>query len=350
VRGILIFVTEGDNNMKKFSKSAILILVFIFVLSCTSDEDSEKYDGPPDDWDYGNVVGDDDAQAPDSDIAKTDEEAVFSDDEASSDDDSQKNDKDPIEIEKGCGNETVEYNERCDSPIPVECKNLNPNMDGIAYCSHDCLSYDLSQCSLKKDIWGIANVRFNTNFILDAQKISDPSYFQKGTQPYAAFGALYDKNKQVPSPNERSFVSFAFTTNYQATFGTKRQLFLKQYPVVSGQPGYPRLELEFAPGGMKNGSEYRINAVRTIEFIDNLLKLVRFRLVEKQDGAECIMGLGYSGSVYITEVFPQNAELWDGGAIEVVANNVIFYHPDKIEEIGGEPIPEEVLNLPICSL
>jgi len=332
----------------------LLFIFMIFVISCGDDDLGEEISGPPDDWEYGEIVTDSDAEtADDSDSPKNgdDETETPVDNDTGVPDENEKPDNDPIDPAKGCGNETVEYNERCDSPIPVECKNLNPNMDGIAYCASDCLSYDLSECSLKKNIWGVLNVRFNTNFILDAAKISDYSYFKKGSQPYAAFGAVYGNDeKQVPSKNERQIVSFAFTNNYQATFGTKRQLFIKQYPVVNGTPDYPRLELEFAPGGIKNNSEYRINAIRTIEFVDNLLKLVRFRLVEFHNGAECIMGIGYSGSVYITEVFPQNAELFDGGSVEVVANNVIFYHPDKIEEMGGEPVPADILNLPVCPL
>jgi hypothetical protein len=332
----------------------IILIVSAFVMSCGEDEDyGEKLDGPPDDWDYSNVVGDDESAMPDDDSNENnipDNSNPVEDDNKPDENESNDDNNGGNEQIKGCGNEDVEYSERCDSPIPVECQNLNPNMEGIAYCANDCLSYDLSECSLKKKIWGVLNVRFNTNFILDSAKISDHAYFKKGTQPYAAFGAIYGEDEiQVPSKNERSIVSFAFTSDYAATFGNKRQLFVKQYPVVGGAPDYPRLELEFAPGGLTKDSEYRINAISTIDLIDHgLFKLVRFRLVENQGNGECIMGVGYSGTVYITDVFPQNADLYDGGSVEIVSNNVVFYHPDDVEEMGGEPVHPDVLNLPVC--
>ena len=331
---------------KKFF-TALFVFMFVFVFSCSSEDMGEEVGGPPDDWDYGNVVSDDDLKSYDEDATEGEKPG---EEESPSSDEDVENGENGNELAKGCGNEHVEYEERCDSPVPVECQNLNPNMDGIAYCAHDCLSYDLSSCSLKKGIWGVLNVRFRTNFILDGAKISDPAYFNKGSLPYAAFGAIYGEDeKQIPSKNQRSLVSFAVTSDYKATFGTKRQLFVKQNPVVGGVPGFPKLELEFAPGGIKKGSEYRINAISVIDFIDGLFGLVRFRLIENQEGIECIMGLGYSGSVYITDVIPENVDLFEGGSVEVVANNVIFYHPDDIAEMGGEPIPESVLNYPVCT-
>lgn len=335
--------------MKKVLFIFIILFVAALFSSCASEDNyGEEITGPPD-WDYSNVVGDEDPEMPDENTQQTPDQENPANGETPDEEEDPGNNNGGNEQAKGCGNEFVEYNERCDSPVPVECRNLNPNLDGIAYCANDCLSYDLSGCSLKKNIWGALNVRFNTNFILDSAKISDHSYFSKGAQPYAAFGAIYGEDqKQVPAKNERAMVSFAFTADHAATFGVKRQLFIKQYPIVNNSPGYPRLELEFAPGGLAKDSEYRINAISIIDFIDGLFKLVRFRLIEDQGNGECIMGIGYSGSVYITDVFPQNADLFDGGSVEVVANNVIFYHPDDIEEMGGQPVHPDVLNLPVC--
>ena len=322
----------------------------LVLASCGGDDasDNEELSDIPD-WDYSNVVSDDeagDSGAP-VDNGNTDvaDSSADSTDTQSSDPTTPSETPDeentPAQI---CGNETVEYGERCDSIAPITCSNLNSNMTGATKCLPDCTAFDMSECD--KKIWGVLNVRFSTNFIMDNAKISDPGYFAQGALPYSAFNGLYgDKTKFFPVNGDGS-VSFAATDNAAGTFGAnRRQLFIKQNPAS----GYPRHELEFAPGTIKSGDEYGINAVK-IDLVDNLLKLVRYRLVDRQNGAECIMGIGYSGTVSIKSVFPENADLYEGGSIEISAYDVDFYYPTEVPGLDEETtIPEEILKYPLCT-
>ena len=335
--------------MKKILAVNFLLMV-IMSFSCSTDELKEDLSDIPD-WDYSNAVGDDEA-AGDNNSA-TDKEATDNivsqpDESEYSDDDQNTTPDDPQGIE-GCGNEKVEYEERCDSKTPLACSSLNPSMDGITYCLNNCEGYDMLSCDRTGKSWGLLNLRFETKFILDEAKIGDFSYFSKGALPYAAFNGIYGDAKNV-FPSVDNNVSFAVTTNYKGTFTTKRQLFIKQNHVSGGVIGYPRHELEFSPGTIKKGSEYRINGITLFDLVDNLLKLVRYRLIDNQGGTDCIMGIGYSGTVFVNNVVPDNADLFDGGIIEVVASNVDFYHPDDFPGLNEEnpQVPEEVLKYPVC--
>ena len=337
--------------MKKFLVF-ILFLNLFFIVSCGAEaaQDNEELSDIPD-WDYSNVVTDDEAEdsadpIDNVDSDNSDNSADTADPEPTTDpgiSDEFPDAENPLP--EGCGNETVEYGERCDSAAPITCSNLNSNMTGATKCLPDCTAFDMSTCD--KKVWGVLNVRFMTKFILDKAKIGDPSYLAQGTLPYAAFNGLYGDSLQYFPKNGDSSVSFAVTDNYTGTFGAnKRQLFVKQSP----SNGYPRHELEFAPGTIKSGAEYKINAVSLFDLVDNLLKLVRYRLIDKQNGQECIMGIGYSGSVFITSVYPENADLYEGGSVEIVANNVDFYYPTEVPGLDEETtVPEEVLKYPLCS-
>lgn len=347
--------------MKKIFFLLICLILFVFV-SCGEESggDTEVISDAPDDWDFSNVVSDDensDAENNQGDAGDTD----TSDPSDSSADtaDSQSGDtgisdnpdagdsQDPLP--KGCGDGKVDYNERCDSEAPVACSTLNPNMEKVTKCLTDCTAYDMSTCG--KKVWGVVNISFGTDFIMDNAKIGDPSYFAQGALPYSAFNGLYGDTTTIFPIFGDGSVSFAVTDNYTSSLLgiTRRQLVIKQNPAS----GYPRHELEFAPGGLKKGSDYRIDAVQTFDLLDEIvLKLVRYRLVEKQNGTECVMGIGYSGTVRINSIEPENAALYEGGKIEVVVNDLDFYHPDEIpgrdyEEQG--PLPDEVLKYPVCT-
>ena len=236
--------------MKKILAVNFLLMV-IMSFSCSTDELKEDLSDIPD-WDYSNAVGDDEA-AGDNNSA-TDKEATDNivsqpDESEYSDDDQNTTPDDPQGIE-GCGNEKVEYEERCDSKTPLACSSLNPSMDGITYCLNNCEGYDMLSCDRTGKSWGLLNLRFETKFILDEAKIGDFSYFSKGALPYAAFNGIYGDAKNV-FPSVDNNVSFAVTTNYKGTFTTKRQLFIKQNHVSGGVIGYPRHELEFSPGTIK---------------------------------------------------------------------------------------------------
>ena len=337
--------------MKKF----LVFLLFsglVLMISCGGEtaKDTEELSDIPD-WDYSNVVTDDEAgdtDAPidsgDTDVTDTSADTgdTYPGGDSGTPEETPDAETEPVQI---CGNETVEYGERCDSIVATTCSNLNPNLSGAAKCREDCTAFDMSKCD--KKIWGALNVRFSTKFIMDNAKIGDPSYFAQGALPYAAFNGLYGDSKQYFPKNGEAASSFAVTDNYTGTFGAnKRQLFVKQSPAS----GYPRHELEFAPGTIKSGAEYKVNAVSLFDMVDNLLKLVRYRLVDRQNGTECIMGIGYSGSVNVTSVYPENADLYEGGSIEISANNVDFYYPTEIPGIDEETaVPEEVLKYPLCS-
>ena len=337
-----------EADMKKFLVF-ILFMSLFFLVSCGSGEtDTEELSDIPD-WDYSNAVSDDEAENPadptdnGSDPADPTEDPVDPQPTDPGISDEIPDNENPLP--EGCGNETVEYGERCDSAAPITCSNLNSAMTGATRCLPDCTAFDMSTCD--KKAWGVLNVRFMTKFILDNAKTGDSSYFSQGALPYAAFNGLYgDSIRFFPQSGDGS-VSFAVTDNYTGTFGAnKRQLFVKQNPAN----GYPRHELEFAPGTIKSGAEYKINAVKIFDLVDNLLKLVRYRLVDRQNGQECIMGIGYTGSVFITSVYPENADLYDGGSVEIVANNVEFYYPTEVPGLDEETtVPEEVLKYPLCS-
>ena len=337
--------------MKKFLVF-ILFMNLFFIVACgeESAKDNEELSDVPD-WDYSNVVSDDEAE---NSADPTDNGNSGTTDPSGDPIDPQPTDpsiSDEIpdnenSLPEGCGNETVEYGERCDSAAPITCSNLNSAMTGATKCLEDCTAFDMSTCD--KKAWGVLNVRFMTKFILDNAKISDYNYFAQGSLPYSAFNGLYgDTTKFFPQTNDGS-VSFAVTDNYTGTFGgNKRQLFVKQNPAN----GYPRHELEFAPGTLKTGAEYKINAVDIFDLVNNILKLVRYRLVDKQNGIECIMGIGYTGSVFITSVYPENADLYEGGSVEIVANDVEFYYPTEIpgRNYEEDPLSDEVLKYPLCS-
>ena len=346
--------------MKKVVLFLICLCCFVFV-SCGDGNggDPEVISDAPDDWDFSNVV-DDEGSDEDSNSADygdsggsnnsdpSDSSADSGDDQSGnsgvSDDQGHSGDENPPK--QGCGNEKIEYSERCDSEAPVTCSSLNPNMDKVTKCLSDCTAYDMSTCG--KKVWGVVNVSFKTDFIMDNAKIGDPNYFAQGALPYSAFNGLYgDSTKIFPTLGDGS-VSFAVTDNYRNSLGmTNRQLVIKQNPAS----GYPRHELEFAPGGLKKGNDYRIDAVQTYDLIDEmLLKLVRYRLVDRQGGVECVMGIGYSGTVKINSIDPEKTDLYEGGKIEVAVSDLDFYYPTEIPGLDTEenPIPESVLKYPIC--
>jgi len=333
-------------------KRVFLIFFFsIFLISCGSDGLKEDLSDVPD-WDYSNAVKgdedegsvtDDQGVAVQDEVAVTDENQITSDNEVSDD---------GGEIPE-CGNGVVDYNERCDGTTPIICDKLNEslNNDGIATCAFNCQFYDMQQCNIDSGAWGIINFHFKTNFIMDSAKSGDPTYFEKGSVPYAAFNGIYGDTKTY-IPELGDIVSYSETADYQGSFGgIKRQLFVRQNPVVAGSVGYPRLELEFAPGGIEKGDEYRINTFQTIDVLDNYLNIVRFRLIDNQGGSECIMGIGYTGSVFITGVNPENLDLFEGGSVELVATNIDFYHPTEVPGLDEEnpSVPEEILKYPVCT-
>ena len=340
--------------MKKFFFLLISLTLFGLV-SCGdgNDGDPEVIPDAPENWDYVPADKDSDT-GKNNDIPDTADSADPSDsgdslpegDTGISDDTGQDGNETPLP--QGCGDGKVDYNERCDSEAPVTCSSLNPNLEKVTKCLTDCTAYDMSTCSRKSKAWGVVNVSFKTDFIMDSAKTGDPGYFAQGALPYSAFNGLYgDEVKMFPVFGDGS-VSFAATSNYTGALGAnRRQLFIKQNPAS----GYPRHELEFAPGGLKKGSEYRIDAVTTYQLIDNLLKLVRYRLVDRQDGQECILGIGYSGTVRINSIDPENAELFEGGKIDVVIDDLDFYYPTEIPGLDTEedPIPDEVLKYPLCA-
>lgn len=343
--------------MKKFLMFLISLCLFVLI-SCGEEsetktgDDSANEDLP--EWDFSNVVTDDENTDNDNISADTEDtgNTDSSDSAADSGDTSSGSDTgisdempdNETPLPQGCGNSTIEYNERCDSKDPQTCSGLNENMTGVTKCLPDCTAFDMSTCG--KKTWGVLNVRFFTKFILNNAKIGDSSYFAQGILPYSAFNGLYGDSIQFfPQVGDNSR-TFAVTDNYSGTLGIKhRQLFVKQNPAS----GYPRHELEFSPGTIKSGAEYRINAVKIFDLVDNLLKLVRYRLIDKQNGQECILGIGYSGVVFITSVFPENEELYDGGSVEIVANDVEFYYPTEVPGLDEETtVPEEVLKYPVC--
>lgn len=342
--------------MKKLFFLLICLALFGLV-SCGdgNDGDPEVISDAPENWDYVPADKESDT-GNNNDIPDTSDSTDSSD---SSDslpegdtgisDDPTNQDGNETPLPKGCGDGKVDYDERCDSEAPQICSSLNPNLtdNAVTKCLPDCTAYDMSQCSRKDKAWGVVNISLKTDFIMDNAKISDPSYFAQGTLPYSAFNGLYgDTVKIFPILGDGS-VSFAVTTNYTGAMGaSRRQLFIKQNPAS----GYPRHELEFAPGGLKKGNEYRIDAITTYQLIDNLLKLVRYRLVDKQDGQECILGIGYSGTVKINSIEPENVELFEGGKIDIVVNDLDFYYPTEIPglDTAENPIPSEVLKYQIC--
>lgn len=337
----------------------IIAALVLFILVSCGDEEPADDAGELPDWDYANVVTDDENSGGNSDTgselpgdsgADTGTNPGDTGDSGSSDVVVTPDD-DPVVPAEECGNEKVDYNERCDTFAPMPCSDLHTMMSGVAYCNANCTAYNLTGCS--KSIWGVVNIGFKTDFIMDDSKIGDPSYFAKGSVGYAAFNGLYGDTKTY-FPGDMPSVSYASTTNYTGTLGgQKRQLTIKQYPIQNGVQGYPRHELEFAPGTFKVGGDYSINAVSLFDMVDNLLKLVRYRLIDKQNGVECIMGIGYSGRVNIKSVYPENEQLYEGGTISVVANDVDFYHPYEIpgynDEENPQEVPAEVLKYPVCT-
>ena len=266
--------------MKKFLVF-ILFMSLFFLVSCGSGEtDTEELSDIPD-WDYSNAVSDDEAENPadptdnGSDPADPTEDPVDPQPTDPGISDEIPDNENPLP--EGCGNETVEYGERCDSAAPITCSNLNSAMTGATKCLPDCTAFDMSTCD--KKAWGVLNVRFMTKFILDNAKTGDSNYFSQGALPYAAFNGLYgDSVRFFPQSGDGS-VSFAVTDNYTGTFGAnKRQLFVKQNPAN----GYPRHELEFAPGTIKSGAEYKINAVKILskqfEYCQEIMELVEISL------------------------------------------------------------------------
>lgn len=334
-------------------RTVFAVFLLIFLVSCRSDDLKEDLSDVPD-WDYSNAVKDDE----DEGNTPNDEDTASIADNSETADENQGTNDNEVSDDGGetpeCGNGVVDYNERCDGTTPLICDDLNSslNNDGIVTCAFNCQFYDMQQCEIESDAWGIINLHFKTNFIMDSAKSGDPTYFDKGSVPYAAFNGIYGDTKTY-IPELGDIVSYSETADYQGSFGgIKRQLFIKQNPVVSGGIGYPRIELEFAPGGIKKGSEYRINTFSLIDdVIDNLLKVVRFRLIDNKGGNECIMGIGYTGSVFITDVEPENLDLFEGGSVEVVANNIDFYHPTEVPGLDSEnpEVPADILKYPVCT-
>ena len=334
--------------MKKFFFLLISLTLFGLV-SCGdgNDGDPEVIPDAPENWDYVPADKDSDT-GKNNDIPDTADSADPSDsgdslpegDTGISDDTGQDGNETPLP--QGCGDGKVDYNERCDSTAPMTCSSLNSNMTGPTKCLTDCKAYDMAQCG--KKVWGVLNISFKTNYIMNIAKLGDPSYFAQNALPYSAFNGLYGEPTQMFPIYGDGSVSFAVIRNYTNSIGmTQPQLIVKQNPAS----GYPRHELEFSPGAVKAGGDYSINAVDIFDLINGLLKIVRYRLIENQNGTECIMGIAQTGTVKINSA---SDNLQEGGSVEIVAKNVDFYYPTEIpgRNYEEDPLSDEVLGYPLC--
>ena len=336
--------------MKKFFLF-LTCLSLLILASCGDGNggDPEQISDIPDDWDYSNVVDGD--ETPDQEIPPDNPDTGESDIPDPTDTgDTQQDDSTPEEtpddnetpLPHGCGDGKVDYDERCDSTAPMTCSSLNSNMTGPTKCLTDCKAYDMAQCG--KKVWGVLNISFKTNYIMNIAKLGDPNYVAQNALPYSAFNGLYGEPTQMFPIYGDGSVSFAVIRNYTNSIGmTQPQLIVKQNPAS----GYPRHELEFSPGAVKAGGDYSINAVDIFDLINGLLKIVRYRLIENQNGTECIMGIAQTGTVKINSA---SDNLQEGGSVEIVAKNVDFYYPTEIpgRNYEEDPLSDEVLGYPLC--
>ena len=343
--------------MKKFF--LFLLCLSMFILTSCGDGnggDPEVISDAPEDWDFSSVVDDENNDTDNNSEDTGDSGGSNNSDPSDSSDDSGddqsgnsdvsdnqgNSDNNENQPKQGCGDGKVDYDERCDSTAPMTCSSLNPNMTGATACLTDCKAYDMSKCG--KKVWGVLNISFKTNYIMNIAKLGDPSYFAQNALPYSAFNGLYgEPTKMFPIFGDGS-VSFAVIRNYTNSIGmTQPQLIVKQNPAA----GYPRHELEFSPGAVKAGGDYSINAVDIFDLINGLLKIVRYRLIENQNGTECIMGIAQTGTVKINSA---SDNLQEGGSVEIVAKNVDFYYPTEIpgRNYEEDPLSDEVLGYPLC--
>lgn len=317
----------------------LFILLFVVIIGCGEEKEDDNTNDLPD-WDYANVVdGNDEGSSVDEEVDRTETPDKDSGYETP---DYGTPDSDVIPLPQ-CGNSTVDKDEYCDT-IPVDCKQLNTDLQGIAYCKNTCKGYDLSTCNIALgNALGVINVRFKTEYILDGTRTNDPTYTEQGILHLdTILGVFRDKS---PIPPAEADDTWSYAINLAAGGGS--QTWIKQFAWKAGEPAYPRVEIEFSPGPLVQGKEYTINSITT-GFFDGFLNLVRLRVINTSGGNECVEGMAFSGSVYVEYAWQDNPV--EGGKITVNANDIEFYHPDEMPNLDEDnpEIPPEVLKYPIC--
>ena len=316
-----------------------LLLIFLALALIGCGEESEDTGDNLPDWDYSGVVPDEDTQQ------QVDESA---DNETADKDagqeviDNATPDNDVAQLPQ-CGNSAVNEDEFCDT-IPVDCKQLNGNLQGIAYCKDSCKGYDLSTCSVQHDdALGMIHVNFHTEYILDVNKVGDPTYAEQGIQHLETIEGVFRDGSPIPPADADD--TWGYAVNIPA--GGKSQTWIKQFSWKAGKPAYPRVEIEFSPGPLKQDKYYTVNSITT-GFFDGFLNLVRFRVIDYANGGECVYAMAYNGSVYVEKAWQDNPT--EGGKITVMANNIDFYRPDEMPNLdeNNPEVPPEVLKYPKC--
>ncbi len=312
---------------------------FLLILSCGEEQTEETNNLP--DWDYANVV-DGDTYTTDKDSHETEKPDKDTPHEVLPDNTP---DEDSIPLPQ-CGNNKVDENEFCDT-IPVDCKQLNVSLSGIAYCKDTCKGYDMKTCKIALgDALGQLHVRFHTNYILDGNRVGDSTYREQGTQHVDTILGVFNDKRTIPPAEADDTWSIALTT--PASNGAT-QTWIKQYSWKGTDPVYPRVEIEFSPGPLQTDKEYKVNAFTTgTGFIDGFLKLVRLRVIDFVNGQECVLAMASSGEVRVEEAWQNNPV--EGGHLVVNANDIDFYRPDEMPNLdeNNPEVPPEVLKYPKC--
>ncbi|MCK5808675.1 hypothetical protein KAH37_06805 [bacterium] len=320
----------------------LLLMLLVFTITSCGEESDDNNGSDLPDWDYANVVDENDESVQqDEEVDKTE---VPDKDSGSETVDKGGSDSDVIPLPK-CGNSAVDEEEFCDT-IPVDCMQLNTYLQGIAYCKDSCKGYDLSTCAIKHDDGplGVIHVDFKTDYILDVNKVGDPVYAEQGIQHLdTILGVFRDK---TPIPTLEADDVWSYAVNMPA--GAKSQTWIKQFAWKAGKPVYPRVEIEFSPGPLKQNKYYKVNIFTTGGFLDGFLDLVRFRVIDFVNGKECVMAMASTGEVYVEFAWQDNPV--EGGKIIVKANDIDFYRPDEMPNLDEDnpEVPAEVLKYPKC--
>ncbi len=308
--------------MKK-SLIFFLFLMMFSIISCSSDDNNDDSGNLPD-WDYANVVHENENTQQDQNTSDIDN--FIKNDEDINDNNQIQPDEDTQQTKPVCGNNKKENGEKCDG-MPVDCSQINHDFKpAIANCKSDCSGFDMSACSLQQKKWGIASLDFKTNYILDSAKTKDLNYVKKGLQKYDAFEGRF---AQDTIPPQDSNLTGAYAETRQAD--NLRQTFVLQASFKDGKPVYPYIELEF-PKGAITKKDYKINLVSVdIAFIDNwLLKMARIRMIKVVNNQKCVMAMVTSGTVKVLNAWQDNPV--EGGKLQLFSNDLEFQTITEIKK------------------
>lgn len=191
--------------------------------------------------------------------------------------------------------------------------------------------------------YGRLIISFSTPFILDEDRINDPTYLeqhQDGILESAAFTGSYGAGRSMPPAGADVTVSFAARAPANASYPDR--VAVNQQSSDGADFVNPLANLVLFFDDIEVG-EYPVD----ISSVDRSIQLMLYNVLS--DGSSsCVLAMGVGGFLQVTEATGTTAV--DGGTLAVTASDLPLYYPtetplgdmtESIQEGGGEVCARE---------